>query len=64
MDNRLGESQSEATRAVDVTPYFVPIGVPLAGRAALWSGDCPAATALVDGFTRPSAWARRSRSTT
>jgi class 3 adenylate cyclase/tetratricopeptide (TPR) repeat protein len=35
---RLDEARAEATTAVDVTPYFAPITLPIATRAALWAG--------------------------
>jgi tetratricopeptide (TPR) repeat protein len=44
---RLDEARTEATAAVHVTSYFLPISGPLATRAALWAGDVLAAKALV-----------------
>ena len=35
---RLDDARIEATTAVDVTPYFAPITLPIATRAALWAG--------------------------
>ena len=35
---RLDDAGREATMAVDVTPYFAPITLPIATRAALWAG--------------------------
>ena len=44
---RLDEAREEAGSAAQVTPFFVPISLPLAGRAALWAGDAAAAGAVV-----------------
>jgi len=49
---RLPEAQREAHAAAQATNYFEPITLPLAARAALWAGDAPAATGLVDQMDR------------
>jgi class 3 adenylate cyclase len=47
---RLGESREHALAAARATNYFVPITYPLAGRAALWSGDAAAAAETLTGL--------------
>ncbi len=44
---RLAEARQEAGSAAQVTNYFAPIGLPIAARAALWSGDEPDARAVI-----------------
>jgi len=44
---RLADAQREALAAGRTTNYFVPITMPLAARAALWSGDVVEAKAIV-----------------
>ncbi|MFI5254405.1 MAG: AAA family ATPase [Candidatus Limnocylindrales bacterium] len=44
---RLADSRREAVTSVDVTPFFTPISLPLAARAALWAGDVADANDLV-----------------
>jgi hypothetical protein len=44
---RLDEARAEAEAAARITPYFVPISLPLAARAALWAGDAAAAGAVI-----------------
>jgi len=49
---RLSEAQREAEAAAQATNYFEPITLPLAARAALWAGDAPGATEIVDQMDR------------
>jgi len=58
---RLGEACEQAALAADVTPYFVPISLPLAVRAALWAGDTAAAGVLA---TRLQATVSRGQAVT
>ncbi|MGH2406654.1 MAG: AAA family ATPase [Candidatus Limnocylindrales bacterium] len=46
--DRLAEARREAIASAETTSYFVPISLPLAARAALWSGDAGDARALED----------------
>ncbi len=50
---RLADAREQAMSAVRATPYFVPITLPLAARAALWAGDAADANAIV-GQIEPS----------
>jgi tetratricopeptide (TPR) repeat protein len=45
---RLDEARTEATTAVDVTPFFAPITLPIAIRAALWEGRLDEARELAE----------------
>ncbi len=49
---RLSEAQREASAAADNVNYFEPISLPLAARAALWAGNAPGATEIVDRMDR------------
>ena len=40
---RFDDAIRHALAAVDATSFFAPLALPVAGRAALWSGDLPAA---------------------
>jgi hypothetical protein len=44
---RLADARHEALSAGRITNYFVPITLPIAARAALWSGDAADARAIV-----------------
>ena len=39
-----------ANRAADVTIFFNPLALPIAARAALWSGDLAGARVALDGL--------------
>ena len=45
---RLTEATREGAAAAEVTNHFSGISLPLAGRAALWSGDAAEASAIAD----------------
>ncbi|MDP9483328.1 MAG: AAA family ATPase, partial [Chloroflexota bacterium] len=45
--DRLDDARREATSAADAVAYFVPIGLPISARAALWAGDADAAGAVL-----------------
>ena len=52
----LAGARTEAERAVAVTSYFAPLGLPLAARAALWAGDAADARRLLDQLRNLSFW--------
>ena len=45
---RLSDAQREAAIAVETTPYFLPIALPLATRAVLWAGRTDDARKLLE----------------
>ena len=45
-----------AERAVTITSYFGPLALPVAVRAALWSGDAAGAAALLATLEAANAW--------
>ncbi len=50
------EARRHGVAAADTTNYFVPIGLPLAIRSALWSGDVETASTLLERLTS-AVWA-------
>ena len=46
------DAAAQAMKAAETTSFFGPLGLPLAGRAALWAGDLDAARNLLDDLER------------
>ncbi len=56
----------QGERAVEITDYFAPLAIPVAGRAALWAGDAATARRLLEiprlaQFSGPALDADRTR---
>jgi class 3 adenylate cyclase/tetratricopeptide (TPR) repeat protein len=54
-DGRFMEALTTAERAAAASPYYAPEALPLAGRAALWSGDASRLRAAIDALDETGA---------